>query len=62
LPRRTYEFPPCSGAASELHRSFAAKDAAQDDIVMNYDKSFGFVDLPAAQLRLCGTAQAAVPK
>jgi hypothetical protein len=32
LPRRTYELPRCAGAASELHRSFAAKNAAQDDM------------------------------
>ena len=35
MARRTYEFPRGAGAASEFHRSFAAKDAAQDDIVMD---------------------------
>jgi hypothetical protein len=29
----------CAGAASELHRSFAAKDAAQDDIARDYSKN-----------------------
>jgi hypothetical protein len=31
----------CAGAASEakLHRSFAARDAAQDDMVMDYSKN-----------------------
>ena len=35
MRRRIYELPRCARAASELHRSFAAKDAAQDDIVMD---------------------------
>jgi hypothetical protein len=43
LARRTYEFSRGAGAASEFYRSFAAKDAAQDDIVMDYVMDYNTV-------------------